>query len=180
MSNEELGSLIKRNPLKVVCGLIALLSGVGMYLTNTKISDAAIVLEQKTTEGTRLATNVKNSVQLPEQLAEITSASEKIRGRMVRATELATNLQYFYRLETDSGVELTDLRQTSGSQSVKLNSGVAFAVSVKGDYPTLMGWLQRLENGPHFCRVLNATMGAAADRAGPLTLSLSLELLGQP
>src|SRR5688500_15859069 len=105
MSNEELGGVIRRNPLKVVCALLALLSGVGIYLTNTKISEAAVVLEEKTKEGTRLAANVKHSAQLPEQLAEVTSASEKIQSRMIRASELATNLQYFYRLETESGVE---------------------------------------------------------------------------
>jgi hypothetical protein len=183
MSNEELGSLVRRNPLKVVCVLIALLSGVGIYFINTKIADATIVLEDKTKEGSLLAANVKSSTQLAEQVAEITSATEQIQRRMIRATELATNLQYFYRLETESGIELTDLRQSSGSQPVKLNSGVAFAVSVKGEFETIMGWLQRLENGPHYCRVLSATMGtstATSDRSGPLTLGLSLELLGQP
>jgi hypothetical protein len=180
MSNEELSSLIKRNPLKVVCVLLALVSGAGIYVLNTQIADATALLQQKTTEGTRLAANLKNAAQLPEQFEELTSVSEKIQNRLIRASQLATNLQYFYRLETEAGVELNP-RQTSGSQPVAQNTGVGFSVSVIGDYPTLISCLQRLENGPHYCRILSASFGAtSADRAGPLALNLSLELLGKP
>jgi hypothetical protein len=180
MSNAELSERIKRNPLKIACVLVALVSGVGIYLINTKIDETKVILEQKTTEGARLETNVKNSAYLPAQVEELTAIGQKIQGRLVRASQLATNLQYFYRLETDSGIELMDLRQTS-SGAGKANTGVGFSISVKGEYPTVIGFLQRLENGPHFCRILTASMsGSAVERAGPLTLSLSLELLGQP
>jgi hypothetical protein len=158
-----------------------LLSAVGVYFVNGQIEDATRLLEQKSTEGARLAANVKNAAQLPEQLEVLTSAGKKIQSRLIRGSQLATNLQYFYRLETDSGVELIDLRQTSSGQPTKATAGVGFAIAVKGDYVTLLGCLRRLENGPHYCRVMSASInGAAPDRAAPLTLSLSLELLGQP
>ena len=181
MSNAELASLIKRNPLRVACVVLALLSGAGVYFVNGQIEDATKLLEQKTAEGSRLAANVKNAAQLPEQLEMLTSAVKKIQGRLIRGSQLATNLQYFYRLETDSGVELIDLRQTSGTQPTKANAGVGFAIAVKADYVTVLGCLRRLENGTHYCRVMTAAInGAGADRTGPVTLSLSLELLGQP
>src|SRR5687767_5502824 len=104
MSNQELSERIKRNPLKIACVLVALVSGAGIYLVNTKIEETKVILDQKTTEGTRLETNVKNSAHLPAQVEELTTIGQKIQGRLVRASQLATNLQYFYRLETDSGI----------------------------------------------------------------------------
>lgn len=180
MSNDELVSFLKQHPLKMACGLLALLSGVGIYLINSRIAETTALLEQKTTEGTRLAANVRNAAQLPEQLGALTSATEKMQSRLIRGSQLATNLQYFYRLESDSGVELLDLRQTSSAPTTA-NSGVGFAVSVRGEFATLVGYLKQLENGPHYSRILTASMsGSSVDRTGPITLSLSLELLGQP
>lgn len=185
MSNAELSVLIKSHPLKTACVIVALFSGVGIYLVNGRIDAASLLLQQKTTEGSRLEQNVRNSAQLAEHLETLTSAAEKIQTRFVSASQLATNLQYFYRLETESGVELTDLRQTTGSGPSKSgkapSGGVGFAVSVKGDYEAILGWLRRLEKGPHYCRVLSAAVsGSAPERAGPLTISLSLELFAQP
>lgn len=179
MSTDVTG-LLKQNPLRVVCGVLALLSAVGVYFVNAKIADTISVVEQRAVEGGRLAENIKNATLLPEQLEAVVSANKKIQSRLVHAGQLATNLQYFYRLETESGVELVDLRQTTSGQTAKPNAGVGFSISVKGDYAALLGCLRRLENGPHFCRVLSASIGAATDRSAPLTLSLSLELFGQP
>ena len=181
MSNEGLGNFAKQHPLKIVCGLLALFSGVGVYLVSGKIEETSTLLQQKTTEGLRLAVNVRNSAQLSEQLDALVAAGAKIDDRLVRATQLASNLQYFYRLEADSGLELIDLRQTSSSQPVKANTGVAFAVTLKGEYSTLLGFLRRLENGTHLSRIVTASIsGSPIERAAPLTLSMSLELLGQP
>lgn len=183
MTNAEFVELIKRNPIRVISGVLAVLCGAGVYYVNDRIDIATQTLAQKTAEGDRLATNVKFSAQLPEQLEALTAANAAIQARAIQASQLANNLQYFYRLETESGVELIDLRQiTVMTRSSKTSAnGVGFAISVKGDYATLLGWLRRLENGPHFCRVMTASMGLpGVDRAAPPTLAVSVELFGQP
>ena len=96
MSNEGLGNFAKQHPLKIVCGLLALFSGVGVYLVSGKIEEASTLLQQKTTEGLRLAVNVRNSAQLSEQLDALVAAGAKIDDLLVRATQHASNLQYFY------------------------------------------------------------------------------------
>jgi len=184
MTNAEFVELIKRNPVRVISGVVAVLCAASVYYLSDQIDIATQALAQKTAEGERLATNVKFSAQLPEQLEALTTANAAIQARAVQASQLANNLQYFYRLETESGVELVDLRQTTGAGRVNAkasSNGVGFAISVKGDYPTLLGWLRRLENGPHFCRVMTASMGlAGVDRAAPPVLAISVELFGQP
>jgi hypothetical protein len=176
-------SFLKTHALLVVCIAIAFGSIGGVYWVNGEIETAKSVLQQKSDEGSRLAANVGNSLQLAEQLQQLNSAVAKVQTRYVRPNELATNLQYFYRLETESSVELIDLRQTTSGDSVKAKGssrGVAFSISVKGDYNELLSWLRRLENGKHFCRIMSASTGVGADRGAPLILSVALELLGEP
>jgi hypothetical protein len=175
------GEFVKQHPLKIICVFVALACGAGIYFLGTKITESTILLEQKVAEGSRLEANVNNAAQLSSQLEELTAVAQKIQARQIRASQLATNLQYFYRLETDSGVELIDLRQTSSGAAVKPSTGIGFFVAVKGEYAALIGFLQRIENGPHYCRVLTASMnGQSNDRSGPLTLNLTVELLGKP
>ena len=179
MSGADLSDSIKRHPLRVACIVVALLSGLGVYFVNGKIEEAHATLSQKVAEGERLAANVRDGGQLQEQFDTLTAAGAKIQNRMIRASQLANNLQYFYRLENEAGVELIDVRQTTAA--LKAAGPVGFTVSVKGDYPTLIGFLRRLENGPHFCRINSSSIAAPApDRTGLLTLSVNLDLLGQP
>src|SRR5689334_17016550 len=99
MSTADLIAFIKSNPLKVLCGLLALLLAPSIYLLNGKIAEAEVLLEQKSTEGGRLALNVKNAALLPEQVASLTASTKKIDERLVHASQLANNLQYFYQQE---------------------------------------------------------------------------------
>ena len=104
--------------------------------------------------------------------------------------ELAKNLQFFYKLEADTGTKLIDLRQNIVQPlrpGVKLKTfyiGVGYAVVVRGNYARLIDFLHRLESGQRFCRVVSATVAVTGntekDRANELTLNLGLELLGQP
>lgn len=183
MTNAEFIDWIKRNPLRVGAGVVAVLSGVGAYLLSGYIETATQTLAQKVAEGDRLAANVKNAAQLNEQYEALATAGKKIQERAIHASQLANNLQYFYRLETESGIELLDLRQTSTGTVARKGpaNGVAFSVAVKGDYKTLMGWLRRVENGPHYCRMVSVSIASGApDRSGPMTLNLALDLYGQP
>ncbi len=162
MSISDVGGVLRRQPIRTICVLIAILSAAGIYWLDGKIEKAAQDLDQKTAEGARLATNVSYAAQLPAQLAKLSNAGQRVKERLVHATELATNLQYFYRLEKDSGVELVELHQTTSSDGAKST------------------WLRRLENGTHYCRILSTSMGLVGiDRTGPVTLNITLELLGE-
>lgn len=185
MSNEQLLELIKKNPLSVACGVLVLVLGVTTYLRWDRVPEAVTLLEEKVAQGERLNANVSNAVQLPEHLAAITEARVEVEKRFVKGSELAKNLQYFYRLEAETGVKLLTLRQnplpTTKAGAKVLFSGVGFTVSFQGRYLTAMDFLRRLESGVHFSRITSAGIAAAAgNRSGPVTISLSLELFGQP
>ena len=184
MTTEQLVALLKKNPISFGCAALALIVGLVIYYGMDDGPEALALLEQKTAEGERLHANVINAVQLPEQLAAITAAREEIEKRLIGG-EMARNQQYFYKLETATGVKLVSISQAPvarakpGAKATLV--GIAFTVSLQGSYPTVLDYIRRLENGIHYCRINSVSItGTSNNRAGPLSVSLSLDLLGRP
>jgi Tfp pilus assembly protein PilO len=181
-SSEIIGSL-KKNPVSVICSVLALaLAGFAYF----RLGGAAALqteLDEKSAEAAKLSLNLKNAAQLKEQLEALITAQKQIEARMIRANELTTNLQYFYKLESDTGVKLLpgSLRQSAGSKKdAKAYQATAFSLSIQGDYRQILTFLRQLESGPRYCRVLSASCNSAPERGPMLVLSLNLEFLGFP
>lgn len=189
ISNEQVVALFKKNPVVSVAVILCLAMAGALYYRSDEISIASKQLEEKTAEGKRLAANIKNSAQLPEQLARVTAATKEANSRLVRVGQLADNLQYFYKLEAETGVKFLDLRQTTDPvRAAKAGKiPVSFTLTVQGNYPLLFEFLRRLESGSHYCRVRAANVvpfdqgaGSGGSRSDASKLTLNLELLGVP
>jgi hypothetical protein len=186
MSNEELIALIKKNPISVGCGVLSLLLFGGWYYRSGEVPSVEQQVKEKSEESQKYALNLTNAAQLQEQFDTLVAANKEVDNRLLRASQLGKNLQYFYKLETESGAKLiTDPRQApipapakTGAKTVY--SSVPFSVSVQGDLGQVLGFLRRLESGAHYCRVVSATCTVPQERSLPLTLTVSLELLGLP
>ena len=76
ISNEQVVALFKKNPVVTVAVILCLAMAGALYYRSDAISIASKQLEEKTAEGKRLSANIKNSAQLPEQLARVTAASK--------------------------------------------------------------------------------------------------------
>jgi Tfp pilus assembly protein PilO len=179
-SNEQFMGSIKKNPISIGCALLAIaLVGVA-YFRSGKAGELETELEQKSADAGKYAANLKNAAQLQEQFDALVAAQKAIEARMIRAEELTTNRQYFYKLEADTGVKLLDLRPTPNSKSAS-KAGyqpIPFALNIQGDYRQILTFLRMLESGPRYCRVLSASCNSPAERGPVLGLSLNLELLG--
>lgn len=186
MTNQDLVALIKKNPISFGCGTLSVIMAAALYLRVDEIPGAEAELGLKSADGDRVTLNIQYSAQLKEQGDALSLACNQIEARMVRPSQLGTNTQYFYKLESDTGVKIVDLRQTTGTAPIKAGPknayvSVPFTVSVQGSLPQILEFLRQLENGAHYCRVLTASFnGIAATRNSVLTLALSLELLGRP
>ncbi|HVU26078.1 MAG TPA: hypothetical protein VHE13_18245 [Opitutus sp.] len=185
ITGKQVVALLKKNPVSVSCAVLSLALGAGIYFRGDGMPVAEEQLNKLSDEGGRLATNIKYSAQLNEQLATLLEAEKAIDTRVVRASELAKNLQYFYKLESDTGTKISDLHQDSvvPKKGAKDNfTSIGFGFTVEGEYPALLDFLRRLEHGAHFCRIVTANVGVSSDleRPKPLKLNLTLELLGQP
>ena len=185
MTSADLVTLIKKHPAGFACLLLCLVSGAVIYLRYGNISAGQDSLEAKSSELSRMVSNIRNSANLSEQVAGIQAHTKELDSRLLKASQLADNLQYFYKLETENGVKLVDVRQNALPRNTKAAAyvGVPFNVSVQGSYTQVMNFLNRLQNGRHLCRINTANFSklAAAGSEGPMVnLSLNLELLGRP
>lgn len=178
------------NKQRVVAGaiVIGVAAVVTLYVRSGEPRDLQADVEQKSAEAERISLNLKNAAQLPEQLNAITKAVETIDSRLVRASNLGENLKYFYLLESETGVKLLELNQTGivpppPKGPKPIYSPVGFRFSVRGSYAGVMQFLQRVESGPRFARVLAASMSRSNDNnepAGTVNLQCNVELLGLP
>ena len=187
-----IGFIIKKHPLGFSAFGVAILLFVGVSIRSGSKEDLLLQLDEVTAQGQKLKNNLKYSVQLDEQLEALSAATAEINDRAVRPAALATNLQYFYRIESELGVEYTDLRQGIPSAAVAGASfiPVPYDVSVQGTYTQLLEFVRRMETGVHFVRFLSVSLrpgGARRNRdesledpTNPiLSLSLSIEILGK-
>lgn len=176
--------LVGRHAISVGCGLLSLGLILAVYLREDEIPQAEAELAKRSAERDQVALNIKNSAQLSEQNESLVASLRQIESRLIRPTDLGTNTQYFYTLEQETGVKITDLRQGNVTPlpqgaPAKLMP-VSFSVGAQGTLPQILNFLRQLEGGRHYCRVLTASfVGNSASRNAVLTVALSVEILGQ-
>jgi hypothetical protein len=184
MNSADLSANLKKHPIGVACALVSVACGILLYVRSSNIADSQRLNEERTAEANKMINNVRNSAGLAEQVAEVEGQRKELEGRLMKAGQLAVNLQYFYKLEAETEVKLVDVRQGNTPRNAKTQYiGVPFVVTIQGSFANVAGFLNRLQNGPHFCRINTATFnktGGDNPGATDMSLSLSLEILGQP
>jgi hypothetical protein len=184
MSNEEFVIFIKKNWISVGCAVLSILIGLVIYYRSDELPQAEVVLAAKAQQGALLAANIEDSAQLKEQHAAIVASNAVIADRMIRVGQLAENLQYFYRLESETATKLNDPHQNPWAPPLKNAAKtnftlVNFSISAQGDYPQVLDLLRRLEDGEHYGRVnaCNIHPVVTTLRGGPVVMTLSLDLM---
>jgi hypothetical protein len=189
MTGADLLALIKKQPIATACALVCVLCGIAFYFRMDAIDEARTAFEAKEKESRAIAQNARHTNGLAEQVAEMQAAGKAIESRLLRAGDLANNLQVFYRLENETGVKLIDARQNppSARQGAPktLYVPVSFSVTMQGNYTQIWSFMRRLETGPHFARFERVAVGkveTVAKDAGSDIMSavLTVELLGTP
>ncbi len=196
LSNQQVVAFLRKYPVGIACAVLCL--GLGAYYVFFVWDDipaARTLLEDKKAQAERLTANITNASQLREQSEIVAKAFVEIESRLVQASELDTNLKFFWKIEADTGVKIIELRQSAPLMPQKDKkpafSAVPYTVGVQGDYNQLVAFLRYAENGKHYCRINAATIQApTATSAGSgeegarvdshITLTLSLDLLGHP
>ena len=180
MNTADLVALLKKHPIGFGCGLVSIVCAVLLYLRSDNIAASQAELDASSAQAAKMVANVRNANGLAEHVTEVQTLSKEMESRLMKAGQLAVNLQYFYKLETENEVKLVDVRQNTVPRNTKtLYTGVPFNVAVQGPYPNVMNFLNRVQNGRHFCRISVASFTKVGDTAD-MNLALTLELLGQP
>jgi hypothetical protein len=194
INKEQVLNFLRKHPVSIGCVGFCLLLGIFQFFRWDALPAAEAELEARTADAERLALNIKNAAQLKEHHDLMAASLKAIDSRLIHVSALATNLQYFYRIEAETNTKLLDLRQSTipVGREKKIGSYIAvpYAVSIRGDYAKLISFLRHLESGNYFCRVNTAILSASKATSGAekteesadelLSLALNLELVGVP
>jgi hypothetical protein len=181
-------SYIKKYPVGTCAAILALVMSGALVVRHMGLSEMQTAYDNTATEGQRLAANISHAGQLDEQLKALEEANKTISGRLVNPPDLAINLQYFYKLEADTGVKLLDTHPVDAKGAAKsaakgVYTPVQYIVTLQGSYLRTLTFLRRLEHGVFFCRVIGGTCTQAQSEqdkgGGDTTMSLTVELLGR-
>jgi hypothetical protein len=190
MNIEAIKVFLKKHPAGAAAIITTLIMCGAIYVRHLSMSEQQAAFDVKSAEGQRLSANISHSNQLDEHVRALEEANKTIAGRLVNPQDLAINLQYFYKLEADTGVKLLDTRPTAAS-TTKLSTAkgayvpVQYAVSLQASYVRALTFLRRLEQGNYYCRVVSASCSLAGQSGGPdkaadeIVLTLTVDLLGR-
>jgi hypothetical protein len=185
---------LKRHAFAAVCCIVVVATGV-TYVVRMDLLDAERErIDQLQKEAENIKRNLRNAAGLQENLTDLRVLHSIVDARLIRPEDLATNLQYFYRLESETGVKILLLRPMPGTGAAAAAPAggsapyrpISFSVIVEGSFPQVMAFLTRLERGPHFNRTKTftaqrgATDSAEGIRSGTVVVNLSVELMGTP
>lgn len=165
----------KKYPVLYICGALAVVLLMATYFRGSLIDDQQAEVEKISTVGKRYAANITNATLLADQVEFLKQANAAVRDRGVKQNIALIN-QYFFRLETETGIKLQvasgpAAAPIKGSNFVPLN----YTLTVDGDFQHVIGFLRRLEQGTHFCRVNNASITSGASA---VVLKINVDLLG--
>jgi Tfp pilus assembly protein PilO len=187
MTGADITAAAKKHPIGVVCGLISLICVVLLYLGSDAVDERKTVADERSKTDHAINANVTNSKDLAQQTEEMQHAVKEMESRLIKGSQLAINLQYFYRLESETGVKMADVHQ--GSIPALRSGGkggyipVPFGVNIQGNFKQVLDFMQRVENGPRVARFTSVSFTKTQTEAtGPngFNISMGIEFLGTP
>lgn len=182
MKTEDFVAYLKRYPIPFLSGVIIVAALLTAYLRLNVNTELEGRYQTVSAEGEVVMRNIVNGSGLKENVELIQTRSKELESRLVRPAELAKNLQYFYRLEGETGGKLGELRQVPQAGLPKAENSfqpVQYSLVVTADFPVLMDYMHRLEEGPAFYRMNNFSLQHSRESARRmLVIAMNIELLG--
>ena len=185
MTTDDLIEKLKRYPIPSLCGLVVLAALLNFYLRMDMLTELDLEREKATLQARQVEDNIVAGSSLEDHVAQMRAHLENLEERVVNYSELATNLRYFYELESVTGVALSDLRQgkvESGEPGDRTELvGIDYSVMLSGSFAQIVAYLDELENGRQIYKLKSFNVQKGRDPSdSTLTLSLNLQLLGWP
>lgn len=177
---ENLLAFSRRYPLVVSSVVVLILTGGAYYYLDSQQAEFERRHDEVKRKGESMLQAISEHPRLSSQLAAARRAVTIIDRDLVDESDLATNLGYFYDLESSTGVRIGQLSQLS-SQPIDgaMFKSVPFTVDATGTYAQIMRFLRDLETGPRLVRITRYQLDRG-DGTAAVRLDLSIEMLAKP
>jgi hypothetical protein len=188
--SNDMAAFLKRYPIAIGCAVLSVILLAGSYFRSDRATELVTQSKDGEEQAQKLLNEIRGGANLAEQYETLTGHTKELESRLVQGSERARNQQYFYRIESETGVKEISLQPGFPStvpqrEPKPLYAGIGYTISVQGDYHQILGFLGRIESGQYFYRLITASVSRAGQRglggtAAVITLTLNFELLGLP
>jgi Tfp pilus assembly protein PilO len=182
MTAADLIERLRRYPIPTISAAVVLACFLAYYFRMDLLTDLEDQRNEVLNQRDQVDLNLVAGATLAEHAAEMRARFGELGARIVQPSELADNMNYFYQLESNTGVSLIDLRQNVVAEKpVARNrlAGVGYTISLSGQFPQVIGYLDELENGSRFFRLRDFSLQRGRETTqASVALTLNLELLG--
>jgi hypothetical protein len=180
----RIGQWAQRYPLCVAGFVLAvLLAGASAWL-QVDLRGLEARLQVRAREGQKMLKLIARGSQLRTELAAVRTASRRIDENLVVEKNIPENFWYFYKVEQDTQVKLTELQQRPAAPpepgAPATYKRVPFSLKLAGSFRSVITFLQWVETGPRFQRVNSFLLQRQDLKSDNVVLQLDLELLGRP
>ncbi len=179
IQGKDITRIVKKYPLPSACLLVLIIAVMAFYLRTDLLIEANSKLEERSTELKRYKTNLAASAQLDTQLLVLQKANAQLQASAIHITELAKNPQFFYSLEKETGVKISDVRQMATSAAkgpLDAFIVVPFTIVAEGEYINILNFLKRLEYGNNIVKISTASLDPFQQTK--LSLTITVDVLG--
>ena len=166
MNIEGIGEFFRKNLVIAISAFVIAGSMTVYVIHKDKKSLVDSEIEQVNIRISSMLKNIKNSTGLEEDIESIEEKIEQLNARMFQAQELATNYNYFYNLEDETGIQVSDLKQVEIAEEtvdpkkrrmpkpvVNSYEKIRYHIKARGEYGEIVNFLRKLEGGPSFYRL---------------------------
>ena len=183
-----------RKSLVIAISLFVIAGSMTVYLIHKdKKSLIDSEIEQVNIRISSMLKNIKNSKGMEEDIEAIEEKVEKLNARMFQSQELATNYNYFFNLEDETGIKVSDLKQVGIAEEeldprkkkmpkpiIDSYEKIRYHLKASGEFGEIVNFLRKLEGGPSFYRLEEFRLAKSeTGKTEILSLDLAFLMLGE-
>jgi len=183
-----------RKSLVIAVSLFVIAGSMTVYLIHKdKKSLIDSEIEQVNIRISSMLKNIKNSKGMEEDIEAIEEKVEKLNARMFQSQELATNYNYFFNLEDETGIKVSDLKQVGIAEEeldprkkkmpkpiIDSYEKIRYHLKASGEFGEIVNFLRKLEGGPSFYRLEEFRLAKSeTGKTEILSLDLAFLMLGE-
>ena len=193
MNVEGIVELFRKN-LVIAISVFVIAGTMTVYLIHKdKKSLIDSEIEQVNVRISSMLKNIKNSKGMEEDIEAIEEKVEKLNARMFQSQELATNYNYFFNLEDETGIKVSDLKQVGIAEEevdprkkkmpkpiIDSYEKIRYHLKASGEFGEIVNFLRKLEGGPSFYRLEKFRLAKSeTSKTEILSLDIAFLMLGE-
>jgi hypothetical protein len=149
-------------PVLFVCGIITPLALVLLFMRAPKLEQYETELLDLERQWEQILTNTERSSGLEADTAALEAGLEEIEGRLMQVENVAVNYEFFYDLEEETGITMSQFSQGNASDGSQLSLGleklkhfsvIPYDLSISGSMEQLLGFIDVLNRQNYIVRL---------------------------